>query len=79
MWPFKSKKQKEKERKRSGYDFAAGELLRGESPSSLYLNVHCAIVFKDYDSFDEGMSKALNDWEKKTGETHEIYDAGCRI
>lgn len=59
---FKKIKEKSKEKQfRNGYDYAAGELLRGEkTPLFLDSEVY-KICGNDYDSFDAGIDAAIQD------------------
>lgn len=50
---------------RKGWDWAAGELLRGVAPDKVLQNAEEAFDFGDYDRFDEGVVAACNAWESR--------------
>lgn len=54
--------KREKMRIAKGYDFAAGQLLKGIPPSELYKMVDCAKDFDDYGYFELGIEHAIEDW-----------------
>lgn len=49
-----------------GYNFAAGELLRGSSNAGqIRVCVAESRAFGEFDTFDEGAMTAVLDWERK--------------
>jgi hypothetical protein len=61
MFGFKSGADKRAERRREGYDFAAGVLLRKQSTLDSLRVYADAMDFKT--SFDYGVEEATRDWE----------------
>ena len=62
------KNRKEKQEKKefnNGFNWAAGELLKGKPVSHPLSCVECAIHFCDYSKFDEGIEEAVRAWELK--------------
>lgn len=60
-WFTKRKEARAKETFERGYDYAAGQLLRGVSPEALEQQQADNLV--DRNKFDAGVSEALRDWE----------------
>lgn len=74
MWPFKSKEHRDEREQARGYRWAAAQLLKGAPPKELQANVECAYHFGDSSPFDSGISDALSDWKKKTGEEYDCMN-----
>lgn len=49
----------------SGYDYAAGALLRGTDARDLEYEMAQGFTFDEETSFDRGMQAALNDWQRR--------------
>lgn len=47
-----------------GFDYAAGELLRGKQPQELEDHVDGAHMFEDANEFDDGIVAALVAWRQ---------------
>ena len=58
-WWQRRKQLKESERRKAGYEYAAGQLLSNVSVHSIETRSDSL----DPDSFDEGMRQACKDWE----------------
>jgi len=64
MWPFKTKTEKRKIMHSKGYEWAAGLLLKGRTPSKIEQYLAIARTFDDYYAFEDGMKKAIQDFTK---------------
>jgi len=65
MWPFKTKKQRGELQETAGFNWAAGELLRGRAVEEVYSYVECAVHFNDYSAFDKGVETAIKAYERR--------------
>lgn len=66
-WLQKRKQERGGLLRSRGYDFAAGELLRGTTRDRLE-----SVSLYGRTAFDEGVDNAIRDWEKKVGEVPEV-------
>lgn len=61
MFPFTNKERREAKKFQEGYDYAAGELLKGNNkPSDLIMQAYGP----DRDAFDDGIEQAVADWNR---------------
>lgn len=63
QWLEKRRHKAARERFDRGFDYAAGELLRGTDTESLEARIDGAQIFGDDNEFDEGMAAAIVAWE----------------
>lgn len=61
-WAMRAAQANERRRQR-GFDWAAGELLRGTAVPDVLQKAEEADDFDDYDAFDTGVVEACNAWE----------------
>lgn len=64
-WFTERAKRKAQEQFDRGFDYAAGQLLRGVDTDTLEDQTCLAVDFGDGDEFEDGMTAALVKWEER--------------